>query len=82
LRSRGRRVSASGAIEYSCKGQFARDGVTRAGKLTSDHPSCVGGGMVFVCDGVGYGPGEIATLFIRDPDGRDLARRAGYSCRD
>lgn len=77
---RGRRVSESGVIEYSCRGQFARNGVTRAGKLTTDHPSCIGEGAVFVCDDVGYGPGEIVTLFIKDPEGISLARRSGFTC--
>ncbi len=77
---RGRRISESGVIEYSCKAQFARNGVTRSGRLTSDHPSCIGGSMVFVSDGIGYGPGEIATLFIKDPEGRDAAERSGFHC--
>ena len=77
---RGRRISETGAIEYSCKGQFARNGVTRAGKLSTEHPSCLAGGAVFVCNDVGYGPGEIVTLFIKDPEGRSLAERNGYHC--
>jgi hypothetical protein len=77
---RGRRVSESGVIEYSCKAQFARNGVTRSGRLTTDHPSCIGGAAVFVYDSVGYGPGEIATLFIKDPEGRSLAQRSGFHC--
>lgn len=78
---RGRRISESGVIEYSCRGQFARSGVTRPGRLTTDHPSCVAGSAVFVCNNVGYGPGEIVTLFIKDPDGRALAERNGFRCQ-
>lgn len=77
---RGRRVSESGVIEYSCKAQFARNGVTRSGRLTTDHPACMAGGAVFVYDEVGYGPGEIVMLFIKDPDGRSLAERTGFRC--
>jgi hypothetical protein len=79
---RGRRLSESGAIEYSCKAQFARGGVIRSGRLTTDHPSCVEGTAVFVHNGLGYGPGEIDTLFIRDPEGRRLAERVGFACHD
>lgn len=79
---RGRRISESGAVEYSCKGQFARGGVIRSGRLTTDHPSCAEGSAVFVCNGLGYGPGEIDTLFIRDPEGRRLAERVGFTCHD
>ena len=73
-------VSASGAADYPCKAQFARDGVIRRGRLMTDHPSCVDGAAVFVSKGIGYGPTEIVTLFIKDPVGRELARRAGYEC--
>lgn len=79
---RGRRLSANGYTEYSCKAQFARRAELRAGRLTSDHPSCDPGSAVFVYNEVGYGPGEIDTLFIRDPEGRELARRAGFNCHD
>lgn len=79
---RGRRLSENGAIEYSCKAQFARGGVIRSGRLTTDHPSCVEGTAVFVFNGLGYGPGEIDTLFIRDPEGRRLAERVGFTCHD
>lgn len=79
---RGRRLSESGVIEYSCKGQFARGGVIRSGRLTTDHPSCIEGQAVFVYNGLGYGPGEITTLFIRDPEGRRLAERVGFNCQD
>ncbi len=78
---RGRRVSESGVIEYACRGQFARNGVTRPGRLTTDHPSSIAGGAVFVCNNVGYGPAEIATLFIKDPEGRALAERHGFHCQ-
>lgn len=80
-RGRSRRVSESGAIEYPCKGQFASNGVIRRGKITSDHPSCFDGGVVFVCNDIGHGPGEIVTLFINDPVGRSLAERTGYTCQ-
>ncbi|MBI4578879.1 MAG: hypothetical protein HY718_04200 [Planctomycetes bacterium] len=79
---RGRRISAAGAVEYSCKAQFARNGVIRSGRLTTDHPSCTDGEAVFVHNDVGYGPGEVATLFIRDPEGRRLAERVGFACHD
>ncbi len=78
---RGRRISESGATEYSCKAQFARDGVIRRGKLTSDHPSCLEGDVVFVSKDVGYGPSEIAMLYIADPEGRARAQTAGFECR-
>ena len=74
----GRRVTESGDVEYPCKGQFASNGVIRAGKLADNHPSCPEDGWVFVCRNIGYGPGEIARLFIRNAEGRDFARRAGY----
>lgn len=77
---RGRTVTDSGVVEYSCKAQFASTGVMRRGKLTSEHPSAFGGGVVFVHEGIGYGPGEIVTLFIKDPDGRRLAERTGFEC--
>lgn len=67
-------------VEYSCTAQFARNGVTRRGRLTADHPSSIGGSLVFVSNGLGYGPGEIATLFIKDPEGRAAAERAGFTC--
>ena len=79
---RGRRISETGVVSYSCKAQFASDGVIRRGRLTTDHPSSTEGSPVFVCKGVGYGPVEIAMLFIRDPDGRSLAQRAGFSCHE
>jgi len=79
---RGRRLSENGVIEYSCKAQFARGGIIRSGRLTTDHPSCVEGTAVFVYNGLGYGPGEIDTLFIRDPEGRRLAERVGFTCHD
>lgn len=79
---RGRRVSPSGIVEYSCKAQFARLGTIRSGRLTTDHPSCVEGSAVFVYKGVGYGPGEVEMLFIRDPEGRRLAERVGFTCHD
>jgi len=79
---RNRRISESGTVEFPCKAQFARNGVIRRGRLTSDHVSCPEGGVVFVSDGVGYGPGEIAVLFIRDPDGRRMAEHVGYDCHD
>ncbi len=69
-------------IEYSCKAQFARKGDIRAGRLTTDHPSCDTGQAVFVYNDVGYGPGEIATLFIKDPDGRRLAEHVGFTCHE
>jgi hypothetical protein len=46
--------------------------------LTNEHPCCPDGGWVFVCRNIGYGPGEIARLFIRNTQGQDSARRAGY----
>jgi hypothetical protein len=47
--------------------------------LTCEHPSCPPeGGWLFVHKDIGYGPGEIARLFIANTEGRDLARRAGY----
>ena len=79
---RGRRLSPNGVIEYSCKAQFARGGVIRSGRLTTDHPSCVDGIAVFVHNNLGYGPGEIDTLFIRDPEGRRLAEQSGFSCHE
>ncbi len=77
---RGRRISASGKVEYSCKGQFAGDGVIRQGWLTSDHPSCLEGDVVFVHKNIGYGPSEIVCLFIKDPQGKALAQRVGFTC--
>jgi len=74
-----RRVGSFGQAEYPCKGQFARDGVIRRGRLMGNHPSCAGR-VVFVCKDIGYGPGEIVTLFIRSAEGRALAERAGFSC--
>ena len=71
-------MTESGGAEYPCKGQFASNGVIRSGKLTDEHPSCPEHGWVFVSKNVGYGPGEIARLFIRNAEGRDFARRAGY----
>lgn len=79
---RGRHVTESGAIEYSCRAQFARDAAIRRGRLTSEHASCSDGGVVFVSNKVGHGPSEIVTLFIKDPDGRRLAERSGYTCSD
>lgn len=79
---RNRRVSESGVVEFPCKAQFARNGTIRRGRLTTDHPSCPDGGVVFVSESVGYGPGEVAVLFIRDPDGRRMAEHAGYECHD
>ena len=78
---RGRHISESGVTEYSCKGQFAADGVIRRGKLTSEHASCLDGDVVFVCNDVGHGPGEIVALYISDPKGRVLAERTGYACQ-
>jgi hypothetical protein len=75
-------VSANGVTEYSCKAQFARGGVIRSGYLTTDHPACTEGTAVFVHEEIGYGPGEIATLFIRDPEGRRLAEHVGFICHD
>jgi hypothetical protein len=78
---RGRkRVSDSGAVEYSCKAQFAGTGVIRAGKLTTGHAASYQGHAVFVLKKIGYGPGEILTLFIADRDGRRLAERSGFEC--
>ena len=79
---RGRRTSANGYTEYSCKAQFARRGEIRSGRLTQDHPSCDRGQAVFVYNDLGFGPGEIATLFIRDPEGRTLAESVGFVCHD
>ena len=79
---RGRRTSANGVTEYSCKAQFARKGEIRSGRLTTDHPACTPGQAVFVYDDVGYGPGVVDTLFIRDPDGRRLAEHVGFACHD
>ena len=79
---RGRRVSANGYTEYFCKAQFARRGDIRSGRLTADHPSCEPGQAVFVYNDVGYGPGEIDTLFIRDSEGRALAERVGFTCHE
>jgi len=79
---RHRRVTDSGEVEYFCKAQFARTGSIRRGRLTCAHPSCIAGQAVFVCDGVGYGPREIAILFIRDAEGRSLAERQGFTCHD
>ena len=78
---RSSRVSESGAATYPCKAQFAGTGVIRRGRLTRDHPSSVQGNAVFVWEGVGYGPGEIVTLFIKNAEGRALARKAGFDCR-
>ncbi len=77
---RGRKVSESGVTEYSCKAQFSGSGVIRSGRLTTDHASSFRGGAVFVNKGIGYGPGEIVTIFITDPEGRRLAERAGFEC--
>ncbi len=77
---RHRRVTDSGEVEYFCKAQFARTGTLKSGRLTCAHPSCIAGQAVFVCDGIGYGPQEIAMLFIKDPDGRSLAERQGFTC--
>lgn len=79
---RGRRVSANGYTEYSCKAQFARRGDIRSGRLTQDHASCNPGQAVFVYNDVGYGPGEVDTLFIRDLEGRALAERVGFTCHE
>jgi hypothetical protein len=79
---RGQRTSESGVLEYSCKAQFAGSGVIRSGWLTSEHASCPGNTVVFVHKKIGYGPGEIVTLFIKDSDGRRLAERAGYECHE
>lgn len=79
---RGRRVSPNGTVEYSCKAQFARKGDIRSGRLTTEHASCGEGQAVFVYNDVGYGPGEIDTLFIRDPEGRELAERVGFVCHE
>lgn len=79
---RGRRVSANGVTEYSCKAQFARRGEIRSGRLTTDHPGATEGQAVFVYNDVGYGPGEVDTLFIRDPEGRRLAEHTGFACHD
>ncbi len=85
---RGRRVSESGVVEYSCRAQFARTGSIKRGKLTTDHPSCLPGEAVFVCSSserrgeeIGHGPGEIVTLFITDSEGLSLARKAGFECQ-
>jgi len=80
--AKGPRVTPSGAAEYPCKAQFAGTGVIRRGVLTSDHPSCLPGDVVFVHKKIGYGPGEIVTLFIKDARGRALAERTGYTCDD
>ena len=79
---RGQRKSESGALEYSCKAQFAGSGVIRSGWLTSEHASCHRNNVVFVHKDIGYGPGEVVTLFIKDSDGRRLAERTGYECHD
>ena len=79
---RGAKVSESGVVEYPCKGQFASNGVIRRGKLTTDHPSCLQGEVVFVCKEIGYGPGEISTLFIKNFDGRKQAESTGFYCHD
>ena len=79
---RGRHVSEPGVVEYSCKAQFAANGVIRTGWLTSDHPSCLEGQVVFVWKEVGYGSGEVVTLFIKDSEGRALAERTGYECHE
>lgn len=81
-RGSGGRIAESSAVEYSCKAQFAADGVIRQGKLTADHPSCLDGDLVFVHKQVGYGPSEVATLFIADPQARRLAERSGYACHE
>lgn len=77
-----RRVSESGVIEYPCKAQMAGKGDMRRGRLTPDHPACEEGGVVFVIGDIAYGPDQVVTLFIRDPDGRRLALRAGFECHD
>jgi hypothetical protein len=78
--TRGRSITPSGTAAYPCKGQFASDGVIRRGKLTADHPASLGGEAVFVWKDTGYGPGEVVTLFITDPKGRELAWAAGFAC--
>ncbi|MBN1345841.1 MAG: hypothetical protein JXQ73_24330 [Phycisphaerae bacterium] len=78
---RYRRVNESGIVEFPCKAQFAGSGVVHRGKLTSDHPSCMEGDIVFVCKDIAHGPSEIILLFIKDPDGRKRAERAGFDCR-
>jgi len=81
----GDRSAADGSMRatgYPCKAQFAKTAAIRRGRLTTQHPSCVDGQAVFVSDGVGYGPAEVATLFIAHPEGRALARRSGYECHD
>ncbi|MBN1513861.1 MAG: hypothetical protein JXB13_17730 [Phycisphaerae bacterium] len=78
--SRSRRqVTPLGPADYPCKGQFARDGVIRRGRLLSNHPSCPGR-VAFVCKDIAYGPGEVVLLFIRSAEGRALAERCGFSC--
>lgn len=77
-----RERSAFGSADYPCRAQFARDGRIRRGRLTSNHPSSIDGGVVFVSEGIGYGPTEIVTLFIRHAAGRDMAVRAGFRCHD
>lgn len=79
---RSRRFNETGGVEYPCKAQFASDGVIRRGRLTADHPAAGDGNAVFVIEGVPYSATEIVSLFIRDPDGRRLAQRSGFVCRD
>lgn len=75
-----RKSASSGPVEYPCKGQFAHDGVIRRGKLTVNHSLSLAGESVFVCNEIGYGPGEIVNLFIKTPEGRALAEKAGFTC--
>lgn len=65
---------------YPCKAQFAKTAAIRRGRLTTEHASCVDGQAVFVSNEVGYGPAEIAMLFITHPEGRALAQSSGYEC--
>lgn len=78
---RGQHRTESGAIEYSCKAQFAKNGVIKRGRLSTEHPAADEGQAVFVVDGIPYTPSEIAVLFIKDPDGRRIAQLAGFDCR-
>ncbi len=75
---RGRKLSESGVLEYTCKGQFARDGRIRAGRLTTDHPACIDGSVQFVIEKTAYGPAEVPIVYVRDPQGKALAQKAGF----
>lgn len=75
---RGRKLSANGVLEYTCKGQFACDGRLRAGRLTTDHPACIDGSVQFVIEKTAYGPSEVPILYLKDPQGKALAKKAGF----